>query len=103
MCVIADFFAWAYAVLPLLLVLNVILPLLVHTHASCVHAALLNHTTVGVFACPVITGHVAHVDVACATPLYVSGIVLLTLVALIVLLFALKFIVNVNAVFLLWA
>jgi hypothetical protein len=64
-----------------------------------VHAAALNQITFGVFVGAVIVGHVAHVDVAWAVQLYVAGIVLLTLVALIVFPFSTKFTLNVTASF----
>jgi hypothetical protein len=95
---LADLLLCAYHVLPLLLALNVILPLLLHTHALCVFASLLNHITLNPLGA-VIVGHVAHVDTACAVQLYVAGIVLLILVALIVFPFSTKFTLNVTASF----
>ena len=72
---------------------------LVHIHASCVHAAALYHTTVGVFVGAVIFGHVTLHSVAWATPLYVAAKSHVCFVDAIVFQFASKFTVYVTFAF----
>ena len=69
---------------------------LVHIHASCVHAAALYHTTVGVFVGAVIFGHVTLHSVAWAVPLYVAAKSHVCFVDAIVFQFALNFTVYVT-------